>query len=552
MKKRILLCNEASFIASGYGVHGKELLTRMHNSGKYEVAELGCYAVTGDPRINNIPWRFYPNVPKSEDTQKIAEYKNNNNNQFGLWRFNKALIDFKPHIVFDVRDYWMYAYQEASPFRKYFKWVLMPTVDSAPQHIEWLFTFCNADVVVPYTEWAKNVLLEACGNKINMFPKVALAGVNPDQFYPLPNKEKLKEDFFGQKDLKITGLVIRNQKRKLIADILITYKKYLNSLKLSGQDDLYNKSFLYLHTTFPEEHGWNLPNLLSEFGMVDKTYFTQMCRNCGNVEPSKFQNAITPCKKCNTVARCFPNPTSPLSTEQLNQIYNMFDLFVQYAICEGFGYPQIEAAACGVPIASVDYSAMSEICRDVGGFNIPVKRMFREMETNADRAYPDNDIMAKFLYDFFTNYSPENIAKKSNETRQACINKYTWDNVYKVWEECFDSIELTGLRDWDNPEMSEVGSDLSVPPNLSKADFIRYICDNLIKEPDMFNTGYIQMLLRDFQNNLVARNGSLSTQNHQEIVGIMEQHLANKVNHEKLRINRHLLQQEDFITCQKR
>lgn len=549
MKKRILLCNEASFIASGYGIHGKELLKRFHNSGKYEVAELGCYAIVDDPRIKNIPWKFYPNVPNNSNEKEVSLFKSNHINQYGLWRFNKAIIDFKPHIVFDVRDYWMYSYQEISPLRKYFKWAIMPTVDSAPQQTEWLYTFCNADVVIPYTEWAKNVLLEACGNKINLFSKPALAGVNPNEYYPIMDKKDHKKSYFGQDNLMITGLVLRNQKRKLIADMLLAYKKYLNNLKASNNIDLYDRSFLYLHTTYPEEHGWDLPSLLYEFGMLDKTYFTYMCRSCRHIEPCKFQNSIKKCTKCNQLAASLPNPTNSISTEKLNEVYNLFDIFIQYSICEGFGYPQIEAAACGVPIASVDYSAMSEILRDVHGFRIPVKRLFREMETNANRAYPDIDATTKILYDYFTQYDENKFKELSANTRKSCISKYTWDNVYNIWEECFDNIDISDLKDWNDPQMSEVAETLSVPGNLSRIEFIKYICDHIIKEPRLFYTAHIQGLLKDFQSGLVAKNSMIQSCSHQEIVSVLEQHLANKIYHEKLRLNSHLLQQEDFIVC---
>lgn len=547
-KKRILLCNEASFIASGYGTHGKELLRRMHNSGKYEVAELGCYATVDDPKIKTVPWKFYPNVPSVSNQKELAEFKSNHTNQYGLWRFNKTLIDFKPHIVFDVRDYWMYSYQEISPLRKYFKWVIMPTVDSAPQHIEWLHTFCNADMVVPYTEWAKRVLSESCGDKITMFPKPGLAGVNPSEYYPIIDKEEHKKSFFNQENLMITGLVLRNQKRKLIAEMLLAYKKYLDNVKIYDKD-LYNRSFLYLHTTYPEEHGWNLQSLLYEYGMMDKTYFTYMCRNCGNIESSKFQGAIKKCHKCEQTASSMPNPTNALSVDKLNEIYNLFDLFIQYAICEGFGYPQIEAAACGIPVASVDYSAMSEIVRYVHGFPIPVKRFFREMETNADRAYPDTEATAKIIYDYFTTYNIDKATSLRDKIRKSCIDKYTWDNVYSVWEECFDSIDISDLKDWNNPSVSEVSQSLSVPGNLSRSEFIKYICDNILKEPDMYYTAHIQGLLKDFQSGLVARNGMIQTYTHQDVVTLMEQHLASKMYHEKLRINSHLLKQEDFIKC---
>lgn len=47
-KKRILVDNEASFLATGYSNYGRELLTRLHNTGEYEVFELGSYATTED------------------------------------------------------------------------------------------------------------------------------------------------------------------------------------------------------------------------------------------------------------------------------------------------------------------------------------------------------------------------------------------------------------------------------------------------------------------------------------------------------------------------
>jgi len=550
MKKRIFLCNEASFLKSGYGIHGHELLKRLHNSGKYEVAELGCFASTDDPRIQEIPWKFYPNLPKKNNTKELAVYKNNPLNQYGLWRFNKCIAHFKPHIVFDVRDYWMYSYQETSPFRKYFNWVIMPTVDSAPQQTEWLYTFCNADLVVPYTEWAKYVLRSSCLDKINLHDEPALAGINPEEYYPLKDKESHKEQIFGQKNLLITGLVLRNQKRKLIADILIAYKKYLNGLLISGKNDIYERSYLYLHTTYPEENGWNIPSLLLEFGMMHKTYFTYSCRICEHITVSKFQNSIIKCPKCNNLSCSLPNPASPITTDKLNNIYNLFDLYIQYAICEGFGFPQIEAASCGIPFASVNYSAMTEICENLGGIKIPVKRMFREMETNADRAYPDIDATAKILYDYFINLTPETFKQQSEQFRMKCINKYTWDKVYEVWDRCFDSIDISTKKSWNSNEPDTVGQ-VSLPNNLSRYEFIKYVCDNIINEPELFYSSHIQNLLKDFYNGIVAKNGSIGGYGQKEVIEILELHLNSKLSNKDLRLNTSSLEQEDYILCQK-
>ena len=129
----------------------------------------------------------------------------------------------------------------------------------------------------------------------------------------------------------------------------------------------------------------------------------------------------------------------------------LFDVYVQYAICEGFGMPQVEAASCGVPVMSVDYSAMSDVVRKLKGYPIKVKKLFREMETDAYRANPDNDDLCENLISFFS--KPESVRlRKGFETRKALLEHYTWDKTAKIWEEHFDTLQLKDLQGkWDSP-----------------------------------------------------------------------------------------------------
>lgn len=545
-KKRIFIVNDASILDTGYGIYGKEILSRLHNSGKFEVAELGCYCDITDKRIKTIPWKFYPNAVKAEDPRS-AEYKSNNLNQFGLWRFNRCIVDFKPHIVFDVRDYWMYFYQDTSPYRHHFNWVIMPTTDSSPPKIDWLYTYQNAELVVPYTEWAKKVLIDSCGQRINLFDKAANAGINPEEFYPLPDKKSHKIKYFGD-DVNIVGLVMRNQKRKLIADILIAFKKFLESLKSSNHIDTYQKTYLYLHTSFPEENGWDIPSLLLEYDLLDKVYFTYKCKNCGDVCASKFKGGVTVCNKCNNRSVIMAGPSNSIKTHELNEIYNLFDIFIQYAICEGFGMPQVEAAACGLQTAAVDYSAMTEIMENVNGIKIPVDRVFREMEINADRVYPNNNFTAKILYDFFINTSLDTKTKNSKTIRDKCLNKYTWDNVYSVWEEAFDSIDMTNKISWDSKSIPPVQNmSLKVPKELNNKEFVEFICSKLINDPHLLNTANIQNLIKELASGLIAKNGSISSITRQYAVDILESLLNNKIMCEQMRQNSDSIKKEDFI-----
>lgn len=544
-KKRIFLVNDASFFNTGYGIYGREILKRLHASDKFEVAELGCYCDASSADIKNVPWKFYPNAVNSSDS-RIEQYKSNHLNRYGLWRFNRCLADFKPHIVFDIRDYWMFAYQESSPYLPFFHWVIMPATDSAPPKVEWLHTYNNADIVMPYTEWAKKVLLDSCGTNINLFDGVANAGINPDELYPVVNKKEHKIKYFGE-DVSIVGLVMRNQKRKLFPDILQAYRNYLNKIKDSN-NSLYKKSYIYLHTSYPEDNGWDLPSILLEYELLDKTYFTYVCRQCKEFYPSKFQSPMQPCKLCHNGLATIASPNVGVTVEQLNSIYNLFDLFIQYSICEGFGMPQIEAAACGVPIASVDFSAMSEIVEYLGGIKIPVQRIFRELETNADRVYPDIEATTNIIYNFMVNTSENQRIELGLETKNKCIKKFTWDNVYSVWEKCFDSINIQDKLSWESTD-SYLPSHThhKVPKNLTNTEFIEYICINVLNDPNLLNTANIQCLIRDLNNGLIVNNNTITTMDKNIAVKILDGYLNNKIMCENMRKNYDTIIGEDFI-----
>ena len=158
MKKKILFCSEASWYTTGYSVYTKEILSRLSQIDDFEVAELGCYAETSDEQAKNLPWRFYGNKP-SPNSPEFQSYKNNPSAQFGDQSFNHVLLDFKPDIVMDIRDWWMIEYQQRSPFRDFFHWSIMPTVDAEPQADQWINTYASADSVFAYSEFGRDTII---------------------------------------------------------------------------------------------------------------------------------------------------------------------------------------------------------------------------------------------------------------------------------------------------------------------------------------------------------------------------------------------------------
>lgn len=525
-KLKILMCSEASFLSSGFGTYTKELLSRLHKTQKYTIAEFASYGFVNDVRDKSIDWIYYANAVRDGDPRH-KEYSSKPENQFGRWRFEKVLLDFKPDVVIDIRDYWMSAYQGLSPLRKYFHWILMPTVDSAPQQEDWIDTYLSADAVFSYSDWGGSVIQEQSNNKIN-YVGTASPGVNLDIF-KIKDKIATKAKYNIDPNWLIVGSVMRNQKRKLIPELFITFKNVLDYFKLNNPEAGKNL-YLYLHTSYPDM-GWDIPELLKEHGIANKVLFSYICKSCGHLQCSTFVGPQKWCPKCNNKSCNMPSVTDGITQDQLSDIYNLFDLYVQYAICEGFGMPQVEAGACGVPIATVDYSAMSDIITKLEAYKIPIRTKFKELETKAYRVYPDNDV----LKDYIIKYAQMPLSVRQDKglrTRQLTEQYYCWDNIANIWDKYLSDLSLKYRSNWNAslPLISTVNN-INAKSNLDK---ILYYCSNyygdatkvgtykmlnLLKEADygFAQTGPTSIVPFSFRNveeffNTYANNNNISEQ----------------------------------------
>ena len=479
-KLKILMCSEASFLSSGFGTYTKELLTRLHNTNKYTIAEFASYGFVNDPRDTSIDWIYYANAVKDNDPRH-KEYSSKPENQFGRWRFEKVLLDFKPDVVIDIRDYWMSYYQGVSPLRKYFHWILMPTVDSAPQQKDWIDTFLGADAIFSYSDWGGNVLLEQSSNKIN-YINTASPGVDL-QVFNIKDKYYTRDKYGIDKTSIVIGSVMRNQKRKLIPELFYSFRKLLDKL-----DTHNNNIYLYLHTSYPDM-GWDIPDLLMENKISNRVLFSYLCKNCGSLFVSCFSGPQKICKNCLQNSCSFPSVTNGVTQDQLSEIYNMFDLYIQYSICEGFGMPQVEAGACGIPIATVNYSAMVDVVNKLGAFPIPIKTKFKELETQAYRVYPDNDSLINYIIDYIN--LPEPIRnKKRLEVRQLTEKHYDWDDTAKIWEKYLDKLSDSYRAKWDE-NLGFIDTNRSIKTD-STVEKILFYCSEYYK--DLTKSGSYKML----------------------------------------------------------
>jgi len=117
---------------------------------------------------------------------------------------------------------------------------------------------------------------------------------------------------------------------------------------------------------------------------------------------------------------------------EMNEIYNLMDVFFLSTSGEGFGIPTIEAAACGVPSVVTDYTTTHELLIEDGQCGIPVPVVAEIIGSwGVERGVMDIVKAAEALKHIRDN--PE-VGKAMGKVGVKKVKKiYTWDTVGDQW-----------------------------------------------------------------------------------------------------------------------
>jgi glycosyltransferase involved in cell wall biosynthesis len=484
-KKKVLFQSEASFLSTGFSTMMMEIMKRLHKDGSIDFVEFGSYAKTSDPRAGSLPWKFYGAVPEDHDEFGKKRYSSSIYSQFGQAMFEQVLLQEQPDIVFSNTDHWMLQYQMYSPLRDNYKLMWCPTVDGRPQKIEWIEDYGKADLLLTYCDWASKVLWEESGGKIKSFGSVR-PGCDHKVFRPMNAKKELRQKYGVPEDSYVITTVMRNQKRKLYPDLIKSFAELIKHCVKEGNKELAEKTYLYIHSSYPDV-GYDLADLVMKHGVAHRVFFSYTCVACKSTYSSFFSGELACCKKCGKHAAHMPNTGHGVSRETLAEVYNMADVYVQYAVSEGYSLTCSEAKACGTPVFAVDYSAMEDHAYSPGGMPIKVQRFLSETvtETEQDRVLPDNDDLVKKLYDFFTTLSPEGRISLGNAARKRAETEECFDRSYKIVLDAINSIDVPDHSlTWQYPILRSFSPSTKVPPNLNNGQFVDWCIDNILHEPN--------------------------------------------------------------------
>jgi glycosyltransferase involved in cell wall biosynthesis len=500
-KKRILFCSEATFLNTGYATYTREILKYLHGTGKYEIAEMASYGIRNDPRAKDIPWQFYGVMPSDDASEEEKKaYQSSPTHQFGEWCFEHVCLDFFPDIVCDIRDFWMLDFAERSPFRPLFDWVIMPTVDARPQARQWMATYDGADAVLTYSDWAGKVLMDQSGGSIK-YRGSAPPSAHP-AYAPVADKRAHKQQWGLDPDCRIIGTVMRNQRRKLFPDLFEAFRLFLDK-QTDGK-----KYYLYCHTSYPDL-GWDIPELIHQHGLASHVLFTYICPETKKPFPSLFRGAVAQSPYTGKWGSTLSNVKNGVSYEDLSNIINLFDLYTQYANCEGFGLPYVEAAACGVPVCGTDYSAMESEMRKLNGIMFTPAALYKELETGCLRAVPDNEYAAECFLHFFSDKVDREA--KGKETRELFENKFRWEESGEQWARIFDSMPIKPFEQtWGS--QPRIAAPAGKPneeewKGAPSSQLAQWLINNVLREPHRLNSYFESRLMKD----LMYRSSTSST-----------------------------------------
>jgi glycosyltransferase involved in cell wall biosynthesis len=489
MKKKILWVGEAPYLNTGYAVYAKNILGYLASLSKYEIVQLGIYAKKSDPEINNFPWIIVPNCPE-ENTPEHAQYKENELSQFGSYKFEDVCSEFKPDIVCNIADVWMFEFIFRSPYLKQFKTILMPTCDSEPQPKQWLDVYAKSDKIFTYCDWAKDELIDCMGPEHRDKIVGSASPVAADCYYPRSKVQLRSQMGIGTHET-IFGTVMRNQKRKLYPQLFESFRKYL---------DMGGDGKLFCHTSYPDK-GWDFQMLLKRYNLSNNVWFTYKCVNCNKYSLDTFTSLIKECKNCQSITSKMCTVDDGVEAEDLANIYNIMDFYIQPCTNEGFGMPIVEAAACGVPVCTTNYSAPKDIVEKLGG--TPIKHSFSiEPETGLKKAIIDTDHLARIMLDVY-NTPKEIINIKRIKTRELFEKFYSsWKRTGQKWENVIDSLDYGS---WDSLEDIKEPN-INIPEELNSGfDISSWIIENTLCDPNQLYTFMHARLIRDLSLGFVRK-----------------------------------------------
>ena len=334
-------------MVTGFGKNMKNILLALYNDPDIEVVE----AANGVPYGRDIstPWESYGTYPSNPKILSAIEKDPSKKRaaQYGFYVIDEIVEKVKPDVFLGIEDIWGFKEYENKPWWNKTKKIIWTTLDSLPILDQAVEMEPKCDKMLVWASFAEKAMKELGHDTV----ETVHGAVDYTHFKPLENKEELRKLHGLQKDFVI-GFVFKNQLRKSVPNLLEGFKKFKEkNPKVSAK--------LLLHTDWGErDHGWDIPRYLKEKDLEDGSVLsTYVCHKCDNYFIRPYFGEDKNCSVCGSEKSVkTKNSGKGVGEKELNEIYNMMDVYCHPFTSGGQELPIQEAKAAGLITLVTDYS----------------------------------------------------------------------------------------------------------------------------------------------------------------------------------------------------
>jgi len=437
-KKKILFHTNHSKAFTGFGKNCKNIASYLSRTGKYEIIEACNGLPKSHPPLSKLPWKCVGTLP--DDKARIEQLNKDpnmaRNAGYGAEMINELIREFKPDIYLGAEDIW--------GFNQYWKrkwWnkvssIIWTTLDSEPilpLAIE------AAPFVKNYYVWASFAEREM--HKLGFSHVKTLRGsLETDTFHRINPLQRLslRKRFLIDTNCFLIGFVFRNQLRKSVPNLLDGFMEFRKR-----NPDANAK--LLLHTHWGE--GWDIPRLIKEKN-IDNTNIltTYFCPACRQYEIKPFCGQEQNCPLCGSEkTQNTTNVSAGVSEEQLNEVYNLMDVYCHPFTSGGQEIPVQEAKLCELITLVTNYSCGEDSCTSESGAFPLEWAEYREPGTQFIKASTYPSSIAKQLTKVYK-LPPHKREAMGRKARQFTIDNFSIEVIGKRLEEILDNMPFC---DWN-------------------------------------------------------------------------------------------------------
>ncbi len=389
MKPRILWnAKDHPELPSGYGITGKHLLPRL--AKHYGPENILIYAPVYQKDMVS-DWHGMKVLPGNEFTYAEAEMLNHYRH-FGC------------NLLIQVGDAWPLGTLPDAAAADKVVWIQWLPVDwvGMPKNI--LYRIKPAYKLIPFSTYGENQLIK--GGLPNVGKKIWL-GLDTEIWKPKPREELTRVmDLlgFGYDTFNIV-IVAANQERKRV-------RLQLEAIAIFKQANPQAKPRLYLHSNETGER--DLRADLDELQLHDIVAM-----------PDGYMLRL-----------------GGIPESEMCMIFNCADIVMNVCM-EGFGYSQIQAQACGVPVMSFSEGTGSELV--VTGWEIPpnaIETVANQMAT----PIPNQIVMAQCLTEAWILRQKTGKPMRSEKAVKFIQENFSWDIIASQWIEVIDQCMVDQVK----------------------------------------------------------------------------------------------------------